>query len=482
MTLTELRRAGRAPRLPLAVCLPGGELVVTRWLRVLPNRRYVGVAEWQGRRVLAKLLVGKRAQRDYRNEIGGHEALRAAGSLTPALLGHGLSAGAGAWLLFDYLDGAVSLGEQWQGVANAAPLSAAQQAVLGQALVALGALHARGLWQEDLHLDNLLCDNDKLLWVDCGSIRRGSPGRPLDSEKALENLGVFFAQLPACFDRFAGELLAPYRQGGGGAVHLDALLRHIAKVRRWRLNDYLEKAGRDCTLFSVRRGAMGLWAVRRGELDTLQPLLDNPDRYIASGASLKKGGSATVARVELAGRPLVVKRYNIKGPVHWLRRCWRPSRAWRSWREGHRLEFLGIATAKPLAVIEERRCWLRGRAWLISEWLGGESIHKRWAAYADSAPPLDEILALVGLFTALCRERISHGDLKGSNLIWTGAAWALIDLDAMRQHRTRVGFARAYARDRARFLKNWPVNSSLYRLLDQRLPVVPASAAGQEDT
>ncbi|MHC3973787.1 hypothetical protein ACIPM3_33105, partial [Pseudomonas aeruginosa] len=31
-------------------------------------------------------------------------------------------------------------------------------------------------------------------------------------------------------------------------------------------------------------------------------------------------------------------------------------------------------------------------------------------------------------------------------------------------------FARAYARDRARFLCNWPQDSSLYRLLEQRIP------------
>jgi hypothetical protein len=56
----------------------------------------------------------------------------------------------------------------------------------------------------------------------------------------------------------------------------------------------------------------------------------------------------------VAGRTLVIKRYNIKGFAHWLKRFWRPSRAWHSWREGNRLAFLGIATPKPLAVLEKR--------------------------------------------------------------------------------------------------------------------------------
>jgi len=81
-------------------------------------------------------------------------------------------------------------------------------------------------------------------------------------------------------------------------------------------------------------------------------------------------------------------------------------------------------------------------------------------------------VALDRLFAALIRERISHGDLKGHNLLWDEALgqWSLIDLDAMRQHACPWRFARAYRQDRARFLRNWPADSPLYQLLDQRLP------------
>jgi tRNA A-37 threonylcarbamoyl transferase component Bud32 len=180
-------------------------------------------------------------------------------------------------------------------------------------------------------------------------------------------------------------------------------------------------------------------------------------------------------RVELAGRPLLVKRYNIKGFRHWLRRFWRPSRAWHSWREGNRLMFLGIPTPKPLAVSEQRTLWLRGRACLVVEYLEGEDILASFAPFLNSPPPEAQLQALDLLFTALLNERISHGDMKGHNLIWHDGQWALIDLDAMRQHRCRHRFARAYARDRARFLKNWPADCALYRLLDQRLPRGPGT-------
>jgi len=473
LKLSDLCRAGRSPGLPLRVQLPAGELQVKQWLRVLPGRRYVGRADWQGRQVLAKLLVGRRAGLQYRREREGADSLAAQGLNTPELLAADYLPGAGGWLLFDYLQDSGSLGERWLAVAGQPPLSAAQEQVLGVALEAIGSMHAKGLWQEDLHLDNLLCQNNELFWVDGGGIRRVTPSQSLAPESVLANLGVFFAQLPAAFDPFLDELLKYYRRSNPGPISAPSVLQQqIEKVRRWRLKDFLGKIGRDCTLFSVQKGSTRLRAVCRKETELLEPLLADPNHFIAEGEKLKVGGSATVVRLSLGGRQLVVKRYNIKGLGHWLRRCWRPSRAWHSWREAHRLVFLGIATAKPLAILERRTSWLRGRAYLVTEFLDGDNILVRFEPHVNSTPPAEELAALEALFAALTRERISHGDMKGSNLIWHDNGWALIDLDAMRQHRTRNAFARAYTRDRARFLKNWPADSALYRLLDARIPQV----------
>jgi hypothetical protein len=137
------------------------------------------------------------------------------------------------------------------------------------------------------------------------------------------------------------------------------------------------------------------------------------------------------------------------------------------------LVFLGISTAKPLAVLERRCCWLRGRAYLVNECLDGENLLERFAPWVDSVPASAELAALEELFAALVRERISHGDMKGSNLIWHDGHWALVDIDSMHQHQNRRSFDRAHAEDRARFLRNWPSDSALYQLLDQRLPRVP---------
>jgi tRNA A-37 threonylcarbamoyl transferase component Bud32 len=199
--------------------------------------------------------------------------------------------------------------------------------------------------------------------------------------------------------------------------------------------------------------------------------LAHPDTAIATGHLYKTGGAATVARVEQGQRTLVIKRYNIKNVMHWFKRFWRPSRAWHSWRAGHRLSVLGIATPQPLAVLENRWLGLRGSAWLISEYCGEQDIIARLATYENTGVmPEAEIVALVQLLNALIREKISHGDLKGHNILWHQQRCYLIDLDAMQQHHHRRSFSRAYSKDRTRLLRNWPQDSPLYTLLDQRLP------------
>jgi RIO-like serine/threonine protein kinase len=52
--------------------------------------------------------------------------------------------------------------------------------------------------------------------------------------------------------------------------------------------------------------------------------------------------------------------------------------------------------------------------------------------------------------------RLSHGDMKASNLLLTQSGQVeLIDLDAMQEHRYEWTFERAFARDQQRFMKNW---------------------------
>jgi hypothetical protein len=167
-----------------------------------------------------------------------------------------LQEGEGGWLLFEFLEHAESLGDAWNAVEALPVLADEQQAVLAEALEAIAQMHLKGLWQQDLHLDNLLRQRQTVF-----DRRRGIcvevAGKPLSRQKVLENLGVFFAQLPKNLEPFIEELLVHYLLSNGEhALPLEALLKQVEKVRAWRLNDFMNKVGRDCTLFSVQSGAL----------------------------------------------------------------------------------------------------------------------------------------------------------------------------------------------------------------------------------
>ena len=75
MRLSELHKAGRAPEVPLSITLADAagpaQLQLLSLLRVLPGQRYVGAGVWRGRPVLAKLLVGSKASRNFERELSG---------------------------------------------------------------------------------------------------------------------------------------------------------------------------------------------------------------------------------------------------------------------------------------------------------------------------------------------------------------------------------------------------------------------------
>jgi hypothetical protein len=125
----------------------------------------------------------------------------------------------------------------------------------------------------------------------------------------------------------------------------------------------------------------------------------------------------------------VIKRYNLKGPWHALRRALKPTaRFRRAWLNGQRLQFLDIPTARPLALVERRFGPLRGVAYLVMEDLGDRDLGIEVAVGGLTEVRLAQVAAL---FRALGAAGLTHGDTKASNFLVTADGVAVIDLDAM---------------------------------------------------
>lgn len=201
----------------------------------------------------------------------------------------------------------------------------------------------------------------------------------------------------------------------------------------------------------------------------LRALLEDPDRpFRGKGTILKSDRTTSVAVVEVSPHTLVIKRYNLRGPVHALRQSVRRSRAARCWRSARRLRALGLPTAMPVAYCEERLGPLRRRAWYVSEHIAGPQALEYFTGGAGADDPASERIA--SLISALARARISHGDLKATNIIIHDGHPVLVDLDAMRHHCARWTHRRAARADRERFLRNWQSLPALHQRFRRLLP------------
>jgi len=470
LSATEMRHLWRGPTVPFQVRGDDGEAIaVVRLLRVLPGKRIVGEAQWRGRRVLAKLFVAQHNSRHWERERQGIDALHAANLPTPDVVFAGRLAGGGHFLLTEFLEGSRTLAERWLAVDTEPPGNRPALAVLQPAFSLLGRLHAAGLVQTDLHLGNFLDYRGELFLIDGDGIQRAAKSPTTVAQQALDNLALLVAQLPLAWESCVDVLVTAYTSEQHRLrPEREALLQAVESARAQRLTHFLGKTLRDCSQFAVRSTTSLFSAVVRSEKEALSELLESPDRAIEKGQMLKDGNTCTVARVEVGGHALVVKRYNLKSFRHALSRFWRPSRAWHSWVAGHRLAFYGIATPAPLAMFEERVGPIRRRAFLVTEFCPGENLLQRLSP--DREPDPAEAAAITAFFGALFRLKISHGDMKATNLIWHAGRLVVIDLDAMIQHDSHAAFVRDWRRDRVRFLRNWPAHSALSRWLDANLP------------
>lgn len=471
-----LRLKGRALPTPFDLVLNAKEkrqgLECTAILRHLPGKRLVCSGTWHRRQpVVAKIFLDPSgAERHYQRELQGINALMTACIPTPALLFQGtLADGLAPLLLFQKMEGFETLSERISTITNTNDRIETMRPVVEL----IARLHVTGLRQRDIHPGNFLLSANEVMIIDGDDIEPPCHG-PLPQKESMSNLALFFAQFYPEFDTIVPQLLTIYgncRDWPLISEIQEAIKLEILRWRDWRQKKYLRKIQRSCSAFIVKKNWSQFMACDRAWYSpAVQKLLAHPDTYIDTGTILKDGNTATVAHVAIDSQPLVIKRYNIKNTRHALRRCLRPSRAMVSWKNAHRLRFLGIATPRPLAVIEERWGGLRKQAYFIMTHLSGQTIdHVIRNAINDSQALEGYLDQLAVLLKQLAAAQISHGDFKATNLLVSSGQLYLVDLDGMQTHRSSSSFRRAFHKDLMRLQRNWHDLPQVIQQLSERL-------------
>jgi len=461
-----LRQAQFDLQLPFSVSLDEvqegatGKLVCHKLLRLIPGKRMVCAALWQERQVVVKFYLDRRrAGRHFKRELSGIKALAAAGIRTPELLFYGnAAAGLLPLIILAEIKPAATLVDLWFGRDE----NRFEPELLERACAVIAGHHAAGLLQSDIHWSNFLFSNDDIYTIDGDAVESKHGGKPLGRKISLANLALFLAEPYPGIDENLERLGEAYCRCRGWSMatgDLQRLRSQIAGHRRSKVDKFVEKSLRSCTAFvACREDGFYTLIDRSYQGGDLDRLLRNPDELLADGEMLKDGSSATVVKVNIDGRNLVVKRYNIKNFRHGLRRCLRPSRAFVSWKMGQRLNWWRIATPKPVAMVEKRSFGLRSTAYFISEYVVGNSAYDYLRRPEIPAAELERWLQqFTILLTQLRNLGLSHGDFKATNfLCGTDSRLYLLDLDAMRSWaRPESGFKAAVLRDYRRLLANW---------------------------
>ncbi len=177
------------------------------------------------------------------------------------------------------------------------------------------------------------------------------------------------------------------------------------------------------------------------------------DRHMAGGRIMKdihNSRSTGVSRVSLLGRDVMVKRYNHKSLAHSVGRTIEGSRAKWSWFRSHVLQAVGIASPRPLALVDICRGPLVWKSYMLYEYVPGRGLD---CVLKDDNVQQEELDATARrvhtLLSSLWDRHITHGDLKLQNILLGSETATLIDIDQTRVHLNERLFRAAQKKDLA---------------------------------
>jgi tRNA A-37 threonylcarbamoyl transferase component Bud32 len=165
----------------------------------------------------------------------------------------------------------------------------------------------------------------------------------------------------------------------------------------------------------------------------LEFLLPDPDLAFEGAQILKQGSRNHAGVVEIAGVRYVLKRYNCRGWGYRIGNAFRRSRAVRTWLVNWQYLVRGVPVPEPLLCLEERRCRLLLRSYILMEFVEDSvSLRARWATLV-AAEKLRFVEFFGELLGRMHRVGMLHGDLKWDNLLVGSVSsretMRLVDLD-----------------------------------------------------
>ena len=410
----------------------------THLLRSIKGRRTVYDGLLDGKPVIIKcfnsLLHGKR---HFKKEIRGFKELTLRGIETAHIVAAGQSENGSYILVLEKIENTTDVFSLLASAGESTDTYSVLQAVFTR----IARMHAGGVLQRDMHTGNFLWDGETIYVLDPAEITFSQ--HPLNQTTSSQQLAHLLASLPERFWVNKPELLETYFharkwQPDSSMTAVIEMLTEKQRIRRIRRT--LRKTLRSSKRYIRKKCGSYRGVFARKLLSGQRPadLIAAIDKQMEAGKILKRGNTCFVSRIQLNGHDVVVKRYNHKGFRHSLRHTLKGSRARKCWLFGHRLDELGIATAKPLGFLEERKCGLIWQSYILNEFVNGPNIRDYFERAEIPQSTKEEVSRKTEtMLNNLVHFKMTHGDLKPSNILIHGDNPVLIDLDSMKRHHSR---------------------------------------------
>lgn len=302
----------------------------------------------------------------------------------------------------------------------------------------LAKQNSKGVFQKDLHLGNFLVSEGTVYALDPARMKFFHPH--LCRAKSICQLALLSCYLPdddELFDKLCREYFDA-RNWRFDDTQKALVLKSRNRRRKKQIRQGLKKCMRTSKRIVKSEGRSYSAVFDRNFFESVNPIdfVNKIDSLMDAGRILKKGNTSYVSSTSFNGKDVVVKRYNYKGLLHSLRHTIKGSRARRNWLYGHRLTMLGIPTPKPLAFIEKKKGVLVWQSYIVTEYIEGQKLYD---FLKDNSPEQRESILVKERLEILMKElskyRVTHGDLKHTNILVTKDNVILTDLDSLKFHR-----------------------------------------------
>jgi tRNA A-37 threonylcarbamoyl transferase component Bud32 len=300
-----------------------------------------------------------------------------------------------------------------------------------------------GLFQTDYNLGNLLIQHEtwRFFIIDMQAARIKKRGF-LNTEEIAANLSFLLPVFPRIENRCKLRFFA-------------SLTRHHPELRKhlWRIQ---QKAFQKMRAHWLKKGVRNLKkSALQNYVDNIEGVRGYVDPSIAPGLRnyltakpgelfkftekiLKHSKRAKLAAIRFEGCRYILKRYNVKGWRHRLKRLLAPSPAWQIWRANRAMEMRDIPTSRLLAAMDVGKGFGYRCSYALYAYIDGvsEGLRKLQDAFTDDQKRPHVMRRLARLTWELHQKGVQHGDLKLSNIIWPcdekKGPLQVIDLDGAR--------------------------------------------------